>query len=56
MASIDDFVNHRWDDAKEALRELDPAYANNFESTVKLQELGLESPWSADVEEAPRKR
>ena len=55
MASIDDFVYHRWADAKEALRELDPDFVRKLESTVRLQQSGLTPPWSpAMVERKPK--
>ena len=56
MATIDDFVNHRWADAKQTLRNLDPEYVSNLESTVRLQHLGLEHPYPADVEDSPKQR
>ena len=56
MATIDDFVNHRWADAKEALRQLDPDYVNRLESTARLQRVGLEHPFPADMKEQPKKR
>ena len=38
MATIDDFVNHRWTDAKEALRELDPGFVSKVEALVREYE------------------
>ena len=40
--SINDFVEHRWADAREELRKLDPDFARLDEETVRLQGLGLE--------------
>ena len=39
MPSIDDFVAHRWADAKEALRELDREFVHHHETTVRLQNM-----------------
>ena len=36
MATIDDFVNHRWTDAKEALRELDPGFVSIVEALPRV--------------------
>ena len=44
MASIDDFVGHRWEDAKEALRKLDGDFVSRLESEHGLQTLGLDMP------------
>ena len=41
--SINDFVEHRWADAKEELRKLDPDFVRRVEETVRLQGLGLEA-------------
>ena len=41
--SINDFVEHRWADAKEGLRKLDPNFVRRVEETVRLQDLGLEA-------------
>ena len=51
MATIDDFMDHRWEDAKAALRELDPDFVSNLESTVRLQEGGLAPPWGDAMSE-----
>ena len=56
MPSIDDFVNHRWADAKDALRKLDPDFVSEVESTVRLQSVGLETPWELDVQRGPKRR
>ena len=57
MASIDDFVNHRWQDAKEQLRKLDPDFVNRTETIVRLERAGLEPPWtSATVEQQPKQQ
>ena len=39
MPSIDDFVNKRWADAKDKIRELDPSFVDEFESSDYPQEL-----------------
>ena len=39
--TINDFVEHRWTDAKEELRKLDPDFVRRSEETVGLQSLGL---------------
>ena len=51
--SIDDFVNHRWADAKEALRKLEADFVERSENTVNLQRMGLSPPWQADGQETP---
>lgn len=56
MASIDDFVNHRWADAKEALRNLDRDFVYKLEFEVRLQDSGLEPPWESVVDETPSQR
>ena len=57
MASIEDFVNHRWSDAKEALRNLDADFVEKIESTVRLQALELATPWSfSALERVPARR
>ena len=43
MPSKDDFVNNRWMDARERLRQLDPNFVNDLESTVRLQNLDLDT-------------
>lgn len=48
MPSIDDFVNHRWDDAKEALAKLDPDF-------VGILELGLGMPEQYSVVDRPKR-
>ena len=62
MATIDDFVNHRWADAKEALRQLDPDYvskvedlAREYESKNRLLYIPLEAIPASDVKDNPRK-
>ena len=54
MPSIDDFVNHRWADAKEVLRQLDPDYVREIGETVRLQDVGLQPPKVPDVERSPK--
>ena len=44
VASIDEFVNHRWKDAKESLRKLDSDFVSRLESEHRLQTLGLGMP------------
>ena len=41
--SISDFVEHRWVDARDKLRNLDPDFTRRVEETVRLQDLGLEA-------------
>ena len=53
---IDKFVENRWEDAKEALRQLDPEYVEKFENTVRLQRMELETPWTANPSDKPRRR
>ena len=53
MPSIDDFINHRWTDAKTALRELDPDFVGEFETSVRLEPSGLYVPRSLDIESKP---
>ncbi len=53
---IDQFVENRWEDAKEALRQLDHEYVEKFESTVRLQRMELETPWTANPSDKPRRR
>lgn len=57
MASIEDFLNHRWIDAKTALRELDSDFVRKIESRVRLDSLNLAAPWSAnELEREPYRR
>ena len=44
MPSIDDFVSHRFADAKEELRKLDPGYVGDIECIVRVENSGQESP------------
>ena len=53
--TIDDFIDHRWADAKEALRERDPDFVAWGENTVGLERIGLCTPWTVDGEETPNK-
>ncbi len=53
MGSIDDFVNQRWSDAKEALRQLDKDYVDKIESEDRLQRLELTAPWPSAVTRRP---
>ena len=56
MATIDDFVNHRWADAKEALRQLDPDYVNTIEWDIRSPKFDLNVPSPADARYTPKKR
>ncbi len=56
MPSIDDFINHCWADAKEELRQLDPAFVSQFEHTVQLENLGLMTPWQLQADQSPKQR
>ena len=53
MASIDDYVSHRWEDAKEALRKLDGEFVNPTNpksvTTVSLLNLGHPSESSGGL-------
>lgn len=53
MASIEDFVNNRWADAKEELRGLDPEYVGELEEAAQLNAIGLLRP---GTEREPRQR
>ncbi len=62
MATIDDFVNHRWTDAKEALRQQDPDYVSKvedlereFETRNGLLVLSPEAIPPFEVNETPRR-
>ena len=50
MASIDDFVKHRWADAKVALAKLDQDFVSKVESEVRMQAAGLTTPWQPEGE------
>lgn len=54
--TIKDFLDHRWTEAKEALRTLDQDFVSTIENEVGLQGLGLEVPWEVKVDLEPRKR
>ena len=56
MSSIDDFVEHRFADAKEVLQGLDPKFVRNHEMTVRLQNINMWSPVNRDPSEPPRKK
>ena len=43
--TIEDFLAHRWAEAQEALRTLDPAFVTTLENEVWLQDVGLVVPW-----------
>ena len=55
MASIDDFVNHRWEDAKEALRKLDSDFVSELESEHRLQTLVLDMPQQYSAGNRPKR-
>ncbi len=62
MPTIDDFVNNRWADAKEALIQRDPEYVRKVEDLVKEDEskshlivLSPEAIPTFEVKETPRK-
>ena len=55
MASIDAFVNHRWEDAKEALRKLDSDFVSRLESEHRLQTLGLGMPQQYSAGDRPKR-
>ena len=55
MASIDDYVSHRWEDAKEALRKLDGEFVNRSESEHRLQTLGLDMPQLYSAGDRPKR-
>ena len=56
MTSIDDFVGHRWTDAKVELTKLDRNFVESLDSVVKLQRIGLESPYVSAVDSKPKQR
>ncbi len=53
MASINEFIEQRWADAKEELRKIDGNFVQRSESEIQLQSLGLETPWVVDVDRPP---
>ena len=54
MASLDDFVDHRWEDAKEELRKLDSDFVSRLESELRLQTLGLGMPQQYSTGKRPK--
>ena len=56
MESIDDFVNHRWADAKLMLRKLDRDFVDKLECEVRLEAVGLATPWQPDIGRVPALR
>ena len=44
MPSINGFIDHCLEDAKVALRQLDPEFVSEHENTVRLQNLGTSGP------------
>ena len=54
-ATIHDFVNQRWLDAKCALRQLDSQFVDKMEHTVLLQDMGLHTSWEPNIEEKPKR-
>ena len=55
VTTIHDFVDRRWHDAKCELRQSDSQFVDKMESTVRLQALGLYTPWEPDLKEKPKK-
>ena len=56
MPSINDFIDHRWTDAKEALRKLDEHFVSRLESEVRLRSAGLSAPWPSALDSPPKRR
>ena len=56
MPSIDQFIEHRWQDAKEELRKHAPEFVKQNENTVRLQRVGLSPPWPIDPASRPTTR
>ena len=56
MPSIDDFVAHRWADAKGSLRQLDSEFVRRHETTVRLQNMNWLSPFTINPNEPPERR
>lgn len=56
MTSISDFVNHRWSDARTEFAKLDEDFVSKLDSTVRLESLGLKSPWPPPVDLIPKQR
>ena len=56
MASIDDFINHRFTDAKIVLRQFDRDFVDQIESTHRLETIGLTGPWPSVVQHKPKQR
>ena len=54
--SVDDFIENRWEDAKEALRKLDPEFVDRLEMTARAQAKGLVLPGFFDATAPPRRR
>ena len=54
MPSIDDFVDHRWENAKDALRKLDGDFVSRLESEHRLQTLGLGMPQRYSAGKRPK--
>ena len=44
MVTIEDFVSHRWEDAKAELKKRDPEFVGKAESEHRLNKLGLYAP------------
>ena len=55
MASLDDFVDHRWEDAKEELRKLESDFVSRLESEHRLQSLGLGMPQRHSAGDRPKR-
>ena len=56
MVSIEDFINHRWQDAKAQLSEIAPDFVQWVDSTVGLEAIGLAPPWETENFPVPSRR
>lgn len=56
MNTIDGFVDRRWQDAKCTLGRLDSGFVDKVASTVRLQAVGLATPWLPNAQDAPKRR
>ena len=54
MPSIDDFVDHRWENAKDELRKLDGDFVSRLESEHRLQTLGPGMPQRYSAGKRPK--
>lgn len=55
MPSVDDFVNRRWDDARETLVKLAPDSVSSLESEHRPQVLGLDMPQQFTIGDRPKR-